>query len=322
MHVVAAAIRDSQGRILLTKRHDHVHQGGLWEFPGGKVEAGEDVYAALKRELHEELGITPDRARPLIRVKHDYDDRSVLLDVWYVSGFKGEAHGREGQPLEWSSIEQLTDYTFPEANLPVIKALQLPPVYLISQSSIKDKAVFFTQLETALQAGIKLVQLRLKDTQDADFSELASETLTRCHAHGASLLLNADPDVAMRFGMDGVHLSSDRLMALTTRPLGQDKWVAASCHDALELAQAVRIGADFAVLSPVLPTKSHPGAETLGWEKFSALVDDVTIPVFALGGMDSQQLPIAHKHGAQGVAVLSPVWDSDDIEQTVREYLA
>ncbi len=322
MHVVAAAIRDSRGRILLTKRHDHVHQGGLWEFPGGKVEAGEDVYAALKRELHEELGITPDSARPLIRVKHDYDDRSVLLDVWYVNGFKGEAHGREGQPLEWTNIEQLTDYTFPEANLPVIKALQLPPVYLISQSSIKDKAVFFKQLETALQAGIKLVQLRLKDTQDADFSELASETLIRCHAHGASLLLNADPDIAMRFGMDGVHLSSDRLMALTTRPLGQDKWVAASCHDARELAQAVRIGADFAVLSPVLPTKSHPGAETLGWKNFSALVDEVTIPVFALGGMDSQQLPIAHNNGAQGVAVLSPVWDSDDIEQTVREYLA
>lgn len=321
MHVVAAAISDNQGRILLTKRPDHVHQGGLWEFPGGKVEPGEDVYTALKRELNEELGIMPDRARPLIRIHHDYDDQSVLLDVWSVSSFSGEAYGREGQPLEWVGIEQLADYSFPEANMPVIKALQLPPVYLISPSSIRSKLVFLAQLEIALQAGIKLVQLRLKDTHNLDFPQLVRETLNCCHVYGASLLLNASPDVAMQLGMDGVHLSGDRLMALTVRPIGQDKWVAASCHDAHELAHAIRIGVDFAVLSPVLPTKSHPRAETLGWDNFSFLVDDVNIPVYALGGMDSQQMPVARRHGAQGVAVLSPVWESDDIEKTVKEYL-
>ena len=118
IHVVAAVIRGADGRILIARRADDQHQGGLWEFPGGKVESGEAVQAALARELEEELGIRPSVARPLIQVQHDYPDKQVLLDVWEVSAFVGEPHGAEGQPLAWVGARQLLEYQFPAANRP------------------------------------------------------------------------------------------------------------------------------------------------------------------------------------------------------------
>ncbi|NOX42191.1 MAG: Nudix family hydrolase [Gammaproteobacteria bacterium] len=325
MHVVVAAINDRQGRILLTQRPDHVHQGGLWEFPGGKIEAGENVYAALKRELNEELDIITQQAHPLIRIHHDYPDQSVLLDVWRVTGFTGKAYGREGQPLEWVSIDQLSTFNFPDANQSIIKALQLPSVYLITKSQITDTSQFFAKLEMLLQAGIKLVQFRLKNSEISEFRQLAIETLRFCRLYGAKLLINADPGLVEELGVDGVHLSSDRLMALHSRPVSMDKWVAVSCHNAEELKHAIKIGADFAVLSPVLETKSHPDADTLGWTTFFELVDETTMPVFALGGMNPQQMSKAFQHGAQGIAVLSALWDTEgeaqDIGRAVKEYL-
>ena len=95
LHVVVAVIDNGRGEVLIAKRHEHLHQGGLWEFPGGKVEGGEAVYTALARELTEELAIAPDRAHPLIRIPHHYPDRKVLLDVWRVTSFRGELHGAE-----------------------------------------------------------------------------------------------------------------------------------------------------------------------------------------------------------------------------------
>jgi len=120
VHVAAGVIRDDAGNILIAKRPDHLHQGGLWEFPGGKVDAGETVERALARELLEELGITPTVISPLLEVRHDYPDKSVLLDVWNVTGFDGQPHGREGQAIEWVLQERLQDYEFPQANRPII----------------------------------------------------------------------------------------------------------------------------------------------------------------------------------------------------------
>ena len=126
IHVAAAVIRDNSGKILIARRADTQHQGGLWEFPGGKVEADESVTTALGRELHEELGIVVDVARPLIKVQHDYPDKQVLLDVWEVSAFTGEPHGAEGQPLEWVAPRDLLNYDFPAANQPIVAAARLP----------------------------------------------------------------------------------------------------------------------------------------------------------------------------------------------------
>ena len=123
IHVAAAVIRGNDGRILIAKRPEHVHQGGLWEFPGGKVEPGESVRAALERELSEELQIRVTQARPLLQVNHDYPDKQVLLDVWEVGAFKGQPHGAEGQSLAWVALRQLVDYPFPAANQPIVAAV-------------------------------------------------------------------------------------------------------------------------------------------------------------------------------------------------------
>ncbi|MBD2859749.1 8-oxo-dGTP diphosphatase MutT [Spongiibacter sp. KMU-158] len=125
IHVAVGVICNSEGEILIAKRADHLHQGGLWEFPGGKVEAEESVVDALVRELEEELGITAVReaCNPLMEITHDYGDKQVMLDVWWVRDFCGEPEGREGQPLNWVEAAQLNDFAFPEANIAIIEKI-------------------------------------------------------------------------------------------------------------------------------------------------------------------------------------------------------
>ncbi len=124
VHVAVAVIVGSDGHILIAKRPEHVHQGGLWEFPGGKVEAGESLEVALKRELQEELGIKLQACEPFLEIHHDYPDKQVFLDVWSVTAFSGDVYGREQQPILWVAPERLSDYDFPEANQPIVASLQ------------------------------------------------------------------------------------------------------------------------------------------------------------------------------------------------------
>ena len=123
VRVAVGLVADAAGAILITRRPDHAHQGGLWEFPGGKVEAGETVTATLRRELHEELGIRVQAAEPLLHIRHAYPDKTVLLEVWRVTAYQGEPHGREGQPLTWVLPARLADFAFPAADAPIIEVL-------------------------------------------------------------------------------------------------------------------------------------------------------------------------------------------------------
>ena len=123
LHVAVGVILDSDGKILLTRRAAASHQGGLWEFPGGKVEAGESSAVALARELSEELGIEIERATALLEVKHDYGDRSVVLDAHVVWAFRGPARALEGQPMAWVKPQALYHYAFPAANAPIVDAV-------------------------------------------------------------------------------------------------------------------------------------------------------------------------------------------------------
>ena len=122
IHVaVGVILRDQQ--VFLTKRHSHVHQGGKWEFPGGKVESGETVEQALHRELQEEVDIDTLACRHLMDIKHDYGDKKVHLDVHIVDQFLGEPSAQEGQEEAWYGLSELSTLAFPEANTPIIKAL-------------------------------------------------------------------------------------------------------------------------------------------------------------------------------------------------------
>lgn len=123
-HVAVGVIVNRQRQILIALRPDDAHQGGLWEFPGGKVEPGESLQEALSRELFEELGLTVDFCRPLIEIHHQYSDKAVLLDVCLVEQFSGVPFGKEGQPIRWVSADALSDYAFPQANQQIIVAVQ------------------------------------------------------------------------------------------------------------------------------------------------------------------------------------------------------
>ncbi|NOY63665.1 MAG: Nudix family hydrolase [Gammaproteobacteria bacterium] len=311
-HVAVGVIRNPQQQVLLALRPEQAHQGGLWEFPGGKVEHGENAFAALQRELHEELGINVDAARPLIRIHHTYSDKrsdkKVLLDVWHVTEFSGRPFGREQQRVEWVDTEKLTTLAFPAANRPIISAVRLPTRYLITPEPGADHTLFLRRIEQALSSGITLIQLRAKSLCGERYAQLAQHTLERCRQHGAQLLLNSDPSVAAALGADGVHLSSERLMTLQQRPLPTQHWVAASCHNPQQLAQAKRIGVDFAVLAPICATLSHPEATPLGWAAAQTLSEPVNFPLYALGGTTVSDITTAHHHGLQGIAAIRSLW--------------
>lgn len=123
LHVAVGVILRQQ-QVLLAKRAAGKHQANRWEFPGGKLEQGETVAAALKRELAEEIGITVLEAEPFTQLHHEYPERCVLLDIYLVTDFSGEPHGAEGQPLYWAELSELDQLSLPDANQPIVEQLQ------------------------------------------------------------------------------------------------------------------------------------------------------------------------------------------------------
>lgn len=307
VHVVAAVLRDARGRILLARRTAGRDLAGAWEFPGGKVEPGETALQALDRELQEELGIRVVAAQPLVAVPQAYPGKRIVLDVYDVTQFEGVPRGRERQALAWAPLEKLASYPMPPADRPVVAALTAADRYLITPEP-GDRPGFLSRLDKALAAGARRIQLRARAMATADLAILARDAQVRCRAKGAQLLLNGEPGLAADLGL-GVHLRSSQLMASSTRPvLAEGLPVAASCHDAEQLVQAERLGLDFVVLGPVRATESHPGAVPLGWERFAALREAVSLPIYALGGMTPADVAVARRHGAQGVAGIRSLW--------------
>jgi 8-oxo-dGTP diphosphatase len=315
---VAVGIVADRDRFFVTRRPLSTHQGGKWEFPGGKIHAGETTLTALKRELHEELGIDVLTAQPFMQLHHTYPDKSVFLDVWQVVAFAGTPHGREGQEARWAIGEELLSLDFPKADLPIQRRLWLPGLYAISDAARYGREEFLRRLELALNAGLRLLQLREPQMGEAEFLDLARVVATSCHRVGAKLILNADPACVDVVGADGVHLNSRRLMQATTRPLPAELFVAASCHNEQELEQAMSVGADLVVLGPVASTASHPEREVLGWQGFESLCRAARVPVYALGGMQGSDAAIARQCGAHGLAMIRGLWGAADPETVVR----
>jgi 8-oxo-dGTP diphosphatase len=309
VHVAVGVIIGADGAILIARRPDKTHQGGLWEFPGGKVEQGETLFDALRRELHEELAINAIATEPLIKICHDYGDKIVLLDVHKVTDFSGAPKGNEGQPIAWIAPENLHQYEFPAANRPIITAINLPSRLLIT-GAFNNVSDFFARLETALKRGIKLVQLRVKDP-DLTFT-FVERVFQLCETYAATLLINTDPEnfkkLATKINKCGLHLNSQNLLGCDARPVGAHKLLSASCHNQIEIEHAQKIGVDFICASPIFATQSHPEQQAMGWTAFEILVERATVPVFALGGMKERDLSIALEKGAQGIAAISEWW--------------
>ncbi|MHB8256283.1 Nudix family hydrolase [Metallibacterium sp.] len=306
VNVAVAVAQRADGCVLLAERPKGKVSGGFWEFPGGKFEIAEDARRTLARELHEEVGIEFDTAYPWMTYDHAYDDKVVRLHVFRVLSWRGTPYGREGQRIAWEDPAAVTVAPLLPANKRVLDALNLPPVYVITQASKYGVSAFMPRLTAALQSGVRLIQVREPRMTSEQLAQFARRVVAFSRRYQARVLVNGDVAAALRAGADGVHLPAEQLMRLSAPP-AIGFW-AASCHRPEELAQATRLHANFVVVSQILPTASHPGRRGLGWDQFAVLTRNCPLPVYALGGMHLDLLETAMHHGAHGIALQSEVW--------------
>ena len=305
---VAAAVllRDggSSPEFLLAQRPEGKVYAGYWEFPGGKVETGESMRDALVRELQEELGITVDRAWPWLCREFTYPHATVRLKFFRVASWHGEIVPIEHSGFAWQTIgEPATVEPILPANGPILRALQLPAIYAISNAKENGVDQELERLAQALSKGLRLFQIRDKALPPDERTRLAVGAMAIARPfHGARVLINDDETLARTVGAHGVHLSSSRLAQATQRP--PFEWVGASCHSASELALAAELHIDFAVLGPLLPTPTHHESSGMGWQAFARLGERSALPVYALGGMRPEMLETAWDNGAHGIAMM------------------
>ena len=322
---VAVGVVCRKNYILISKRAENRHQGNLWEFPGGKVESNETTFQALFRELHEELGITIEQAQPLISIPFSYPTKNkqqaavnVLLDVWKVSSFSGRPYGKENQPIKWVDRNQLATISFPQANQNIITALALPDSYIITPdnniSSEKTKQTYINRFKQLCTQGYSLIQLRFKkNTLDEsvlqELNQIADNYQVKLQFNSASQITNK-----LDYSHFGMHLISKDLHTESALNLRKKYhgYFSASCHNEEDVLRANALHLDFITISPVNHTNSHPDAKPLGWNHFEQLSSLAQMPVYALGGMNIENMDIAKQSGAQGIAAISAFWKNSE----------
>ena len=286
IHVVAGAIADADGRVLIAQRPRGRHMAGRWEFPGGKLAAGEDPLTGLKRELAEELGIAVRAARPLIRLRHTYPERRVLLDVWQVTDYEGEPQALESQALAWARPDDLPQHDLLEADRAIVTALRLPRLARVLAPG-----------ETLQSIRGRAAQTILVPVPEEGAGELDAEAVAAARAAGHRIfVMGADVDavrVAALARCDGV------LLRWLGQSLHVDRsgafLVGAHCVDAQGAKQAVAEGAHFLVIAP------EDGS--LSERLLERLCVMVGRPVFAGWYPDARPLERLQQLGAHGCAV-------------------
>lgn len=308
---VAVGVIFREGKVLIARRPDHVHQGGLLEFPGGKVEAGESVQQALVREIREETGllIRPETLEPVIEIRHDYGDKQVFLDVWETAFVDGDPEGREGQEIRWLDVAELADLDFPAANRPIIRALRLPRSYAITGAAANTDIYREQFRKNVLATRPGLCLFRAPALSEDAYQRLADWSLEASQASDSALMLHGAPSLLDHLPRAaGLHLPWREARQHSARPVSDEYLLAISCHNEEQIAHAEQLRADFITLGPVNATPSHPEAAGIGWERFQALVAGATVPVYALGGLSSEDIGTARRAGAQGIAGISFWW--------------
>ena len=288
------------GAVLFGQRLAGKPYAGWWEFPGGKLEAGETVTQALARELHEELGIEIEGSSRWVVREHVYPHAHVRLHFHRIETWRHVVRPREGQALRWLRPESIDAAPLLPAAVQVVGWLRLPAQHAISSALELGDQRFLESLDARLAAGLRMIQLREPGMAGQRFDALFRAVRKRCERYGARLMVNSVHPASYWLAAGGVHLRAAELMRCASRP--SLRWVGASCHDEEELARACAIGADYALLGPVLPTASHPGAAGIGWQRFEQIAAPASIPVYALGGLGPDDAERARRAGAHGLA--------------------
>lgn len=320
---IAVGVLKKGNNVCLSLRQKHQTHANHWEFPGGKIESEETVHEALKREFLEELAIETYDWKPLIEIPWQYEKVAVRLYVYITESFLGEPTGNEGQKVQWFTMDELAGLSFPEANKGILRALQLADKYMIS-GSFSGKEEALQKFAQAINLGIEFCQLRAKELSSEAFKAIALPVIEQVHnvnkvnnieiietleRNGAKILLNGSVDLLNAFpNADGIQLASNAIYQFNERPISKNKLLGVSTHTDEDIKQALKIGADFILLSPVKETSSHPGVPGIGWDEFARKVKSIPIPVYALGGMKPDDIDTAIERGAQGIAAISGFW--------------
>jgi 8-oxo-dGTP diphosphatase len=316
IHVVAGIIRDplDPSKILITRRKQGTHLENLWEFPGGKVEPGESRFFALKRELEEETGIHVVSAMPFQSVHHRYKEKNIFLDVWEIKQYWGQASGVEGQDANWVNIHELANYEFPDADKPVLKALSLYPRLLVTPDMPEQfEQSFIDQFERLMERQpYPLVVFRSHHLDDKTYADVAKKLNRICQNDDSHLIVHRPSLKSLQSKLLDAfqwrHLNSYSLQSIIENPFHDEVKLSASCHDKAELKMAQRLDCEFALLSTVRDTQSHPGRQAKGWSGIKSIISKVNIPVYALGGVRRKDLCNARFQGAIGVAGITDFW--------------
>ncbi len=320
--IVLGILREPSGHVWAEVRPEGVHLAGALAFPGGKRRHGESPLDALRRELAEECDVVARRARRLMEIGWDYPDRHLRLIAYEVTRWEGEPRGREGQSLVRRLLDRATRpewlAAMPRANRGLVNALVLPRCMAITRPARPgDTARRWMERVAAALGGLPaslVVNLRPGENLSlsaGEWRELA-ESVSRA---GHWPIVNPSGEAALPAGLPdgaGVHLNHVRLTSATAATVAswqqEGRPVSAAVHDHATLARTNDLGVDLATISPVQPTASHPGAVGIGWSAFAELAAGAAMPVFALGGLTTGDLPRAWRRGGHGIASISAFW--------------
>jgi 8-oxo-dGTP diphosphatase len=321
--VAVAVLMQRDGSFLLASRPQGKPYAGYWEFPGGKIEAGETVRDALTREIVEELNVVIEECTPWFTFGMHYEHATVRLHTWRVTRWRDVdannvkgMHAMEGQQFAWQRLGHITVAPTLPGCVPIFRALSLPTTYVITNASEigvdaylhnlsalseKNASKFSSNGEFDGSKFPQLIQVREKSLPPDALEKFAREVIAISREHQSRVLINADVALAEIVGAAGVHLTSAQLASFHERP--DVAWVGASAHSREELIRACALKCDFAVVGSVNATASHPGQVPMGWDEFTRVVCNTPIPTFAIGGMRPTDLAHAVVCGAHGIAM-------------------
>ncbi|RYY78579.1 MAG: Nudix family hydrolase [Moraxellaceae bacterium] len=319
VHVAVGVIMQSD-QVLICWRDAKLHQGNRYEFPGGKVEAGETPRQALARELLEELNIQVKTVVRAQQLYFNYPEKTVCLHIFKVTAFSGAPCGQQNQAIRWVNKYELGQYQFPDANAPILRMVLLPDEYVITkpQSNTQDldKWLNWHIHHTPQQAWLYVRHKQLDTSQYQQvITTLARQRpdlqLFAMYSH-IKALKSCWPEC--KIFLAGVHFSQAELMQLSvhTEPteLPSSWYRVAACHDQASITQANALGLDAVLLSPLHTTSTHAGQAGLGWKEWQQLCKNSMLPVYALGGVAPNDLAQVQQADGFGVAGIRAFYSS------------
>lgn len=317
LKVVAAWLARADGTVLLAQRQIGKSYADCFEFPGGKVQPGETEQAAIARELMEELGLRVQVHEALGQTIEDQRENEggqiVQLTLYRVSAPEADLQrlgpvGLEGQALRFCPPGRMQRLLLPPLDRPLVRDLALSRKLVISPEPIEE-GEFLRGLKATIGVGNRLVLLRAKQRRLTDLRSMIVKARDVLAAAGGELLIQDRADLVQQWRLGGMSLTAKALMQLKKRPLPDNYWLSAACHNSDELQHAQAIDCNFVTLAPVAPTATHPNLPGIGWTKFQQLTRNFPkLPIYALGGLKPADLPHAQQSGAFGVAGISAFW--------------